>query len=195
MEKIVELIEKEVFSRCQKYKEKTGSDDWTHTDKVTKYALELAEMYNADKEIVALGALLHDISDPSEYGDTGNHHIHSSGIAESLLSELNYPKERIEWVKNCVLNHRGSKANPKNTAEEECVADADALAHFASIPSMFHFAYVTLNLSVEDGKERIRRKFENDYNKLSERTREVIKSKYDTMMDILFSDKVLELCK
>jgi uncharacterized protein len=189
VKKIVELIEQEVFNRCQKYKEKTGDDDWTHTDKVTKYALKLAEMYNADKEIVALGALLHDISGPSEYGDTSDHHIYSSEIAESLLSELNYPNDRIEWVKNCVLNHRGSKANPKNTVEEECVADADALTHFDSIPSMFHFAYVTLNLSTEDGKERVKRKFENDYNKLSERTRELIKSKYNTMIDILFSDK------
>ena len=189
MEKIVELIEKEVFSRCQKYKEKTGNDDWTHTNSVTKYALELAEIYNADKEIVALGALLHDVSDVSEYGDTSDHHIYSSEIAESLLSELNYPKDRIEWVKNCVLNHRGSKANHKNTVEEECVADADALAHFDRVPSMFHFVYATLNLSKEDGKERLRKKFGNDYNKLSSRTRELINDRYNAMIDILFSDK------
>ena len=155
MSGIAELIRQEVYSICQKYFQKTGNDDWAHTDKVTNYALKLAEMYNADKEIVELGALLHDISDASEYGDTRDHHIYSAEIAESLLSALNYPIDRIEMVKKCVLNHRGSKPNPKNTVEEECVADADALTHFDSIPSMFHFVYVTLNLSKEDGKEHL----------------------------------------
>ena len=46
---------------------------------------------------------------PSEYGEREQHHIYGEEIAEQLLTELNYPKERIEQVKNCVLNHRGSK--------------------------------------------------------------------------------------
>ena len=62
---------------------------------------------------------------PSEYGEREQHHIYGAEIAEQLLTELNYPKERTEQVKNCVLNHRGSKDRPRNTIEEQCVADAD----------------------------------------------------------------------
>lgn len=61
----------------------------------------------------------------SEYGEREQHHIYGAEIAEQLLTELNYPKERIEQVKNCVLNHGGSKDRPRNTIEEQCVADAD----------------------------------------------------------------------
>jgi len=181
-----------VMEICQTYESKTectGIDWWSHIDRVTKYAVGLSKLYNADNEIVALGALLHDISCPSEYGERGDHHIRGAEMAESLLAELDYPQNRIERVKNCVLNHRGSVAKLKNTVEEECVADADALAHFDSIPAMFHFVYATANLSLEDGKERTKQKFEKDYNKLSERTKELIKGRYDTMMDILFSDR------
>jgi uncharacterized protein len=167
------------MNRCRKHKEKTGYDDWVHTDKVRKYALELADMYNADKEIVELGALLHDISNTSEYGDPSDHHIYSSEIAESLLQELDYPKDRIEWVKNCVFNHRGSVLKEKKSIEEECVADADALAHFDSITIFFEGGWTSAD---------IKGKFERDYNKLSERTRELIKGKYNFMMSILFSD-------
>lgn len=44
-------------------------------------------------------------------------------IAEELLTKYNYPKDRIERVKQCVLNHRGSKDYPRNTIEEEIIAD------------------------------------------------------------------------
>lgn len=65
------------------------------------------------------------IAMPSEYGEREQHHIYGAEIAKQLLTELNYPKERIEQVKKCVLNHRGSKDRPRNTIEEQCVADAD----------------------------------------------------------------------
>ena len=180
MKNIVEIIEREVQDRCEKFEEKTGDDVWWHFENVTYYALELAEKYGADKEITALGALLHDISEPSEYGSREEHHIFSAEIAVQLLSGLNYPQDRIERVKNCVLNHRGSVVKDKNTVEEECVADADALSHFDSIIKMFENGW---------SGESIKGKFERDYNKLSVRTRELVKNKYDVMMSILFSDK------
>lgn len=182
MQNIIEIIEREVTDRCKKYQEKTGSDEWSHIESVTYYALELAEKYGADKEIVALGALLHDINEAFEYGGHEEHHIYSAEIAVKLLSDLNYPQDRIERVKNCVLNHRGSVLKDKNTVEEECVADADALAHFDLVPKMF---------LEEERKAWIKGKFERDYAKLSEPTKELIKEKYDILMRILFSEKEL----
>lgn len=148
--------------------------------------IELAKKYGADIEIVELGALLHDIAMPSEYGEREQHHIYGAEIAEQLLTELNYPKERIEQVKNCVLNHRGSKDRPRNTIEEQCVADADVIAHFDCIPSLFSLVYKEMNLSISDGKEYVRRKLERDYNKLSPRTRELLKDRYKNIVDVLF---------
>ena len=126
---------------------------------------------------------MHDIAIPSEYRGREQHNIYGAEIAEQLLAELNYPKERIEQVKNCVLNHRGSKDRPRNTIEEQYVADADVIAHFDCIPSLFSLVYKEMELSISDGKEYVRKKLERDYNKLSPRTRELLK---DSIVNVLF---------
>ena len=43
-----------------------------------------------------------------------------------------------------------------------------------------------MNLSISDGKEYVRRKLERDYNKLSSRTRELLKDRYKNIVDVLF---------
>ena len=104
-----EKIKEELIKRCNSYEAKTGYNYYEyHIKYVVKNAIELAKKYNADIEIVELGALLHDIAVPSEYGDIEEHHIYGEKIAEELLTKLNYPKEKTELVKKCILNHRSS---------------------------------------------------------------------------------------
>lgn len=129
---------------------------------------------------------IHDISKPSNYGTDEEHHIYGAEIAEDLLTKLNYPKDKIEKVKNCVLNHRGSKDRPRNTVEEQCVADADIIAHFDCIPDLFSLVFREKDLSVSEGTEFVKKKLERDYNKLSPRTREVVKDRYENIVKVLF---------
>lgn len=190
MTNIVEEIKKELLSRTSKSKEKDGFDFWEdHIKYVVANAVELAKKYNADVEIVELGALLHDIAMPSEYGEREEHHIYGAKIAEELLTKYNYPNDRIERVKQCVLNHRGSKDMPRNTIEEECVADADVIAHFDCIPALFSLAYSSLGLNLNEGIEFTRKKLERDYNKLSDRTRDLLKDRYNNIIKVLFVEK------
>ena len=92
-------------------------------------------------------------------------------------------------VKECVLRHRGSKDLPRNTVEEQCVADADVIAHFDCMPSLFHLGYKEMNLSVENGEIYLRKKLERDYNKVSDKTREIIKDRYENIIEVLFTNK------
>lgn len=187
MSKITEDIRREVLTRCEKSKQDMGFDIWDeHIKYVVENAISLAKEYGADVEIVELGALLHDIAKPSKYGPAEEHHIYGAEIAEQLLTELNYPKDKIEQVKNCVLNHRGSVNRPKDTIEEQCVADADVIAHFDCIPSLFSLVYKEMDLSISEGKEYVRKKLERDYNKLSERTRKILENRYKNIIDVLF---------
>ncbi len=187
MSQVVENIKDELIKRCNEYNEKYGYDFWNdHIKFVVKNAVELAIKYEADIEIVELGALLHDIAMPSEFGPREEHNIYGSKIADELLTKLNYPEDRKERVKECVLRHRGSKDLPRNTVEEQCVADADVIAHFDCIPSLFRLAYKEMNLSVNDGKEYIKEKLERDYNKLSDRTKEELKDRYENIIKVLF---------
>ena len=192
MSEIVNNIKAELLKRCEAYKEKHGYDFWNdHIKYVVKNSIELAKKYGADVEIVELGALLHDIAMPSEFGPREEHNVYGVQIAEELLTQLNYPEDRKERVKECVLRHRGSKSLPRNTIEEECVADADVMAHFDCIPSMFHLAFGKndLDLSLEEGAEFVKKKLERDYNKLSDRTKLELKDRYENIMKVLFINK------
>lgn len=190
MNEIVENIKEELIKRCNTYNEKYNYDFWNdHIKYVVKNAVELAKEYNADVEIVELGALLHDIAMPSEFGPREEHNVYGVKIADELLTKLNYPEDRKERVKECVLRHRGSKDLPRNTIEEQCVADADVIAHFDCIPSLFHLVYNEMKLSVEEGENYLKKKLERDYNKLSDRTRKIIKDRYENILKVLFIDK------
>ena len=192
MSEVTEKIKEELLKRCNIYKEKYGYDFWNdHIKYVVKNSVELAKKYGADVEIVELGALLHDIAMPSEIGSREEHNIYGTQIADELLSKLNYPVDRKERVKECVLRHRGSKDLPRNTIEEQCVADADVIAHFDCIPSIFHLAFGKndMDMSIKDGTEFVKKKLERDFSKLSDRTRVELKTRYDTIMKVLFVEK------
>lgn len=192
MREIVENIKEELLKRCDAYNEKYSYDFWNdHIKYVVRNSVELAKKYDADVEIVELGALLHDIAMPSEIGPREEHNVYGAKIADELLTKLNYPGDRKERVKECVLRHRGSKNLPRNTVEEQCVADADVIAHFDCIPSLFHLAFGKneKEMSIEEGTEFVKKKLERDYNKLSERTREEIKDRYENIIKVLFVEK------
>jgi len=189
MSEIVDNIKEELIKRCNIYNEKYNYDFWNdHIKYVVKNSIELAKKYEADVEIVELGALLHDIAMPSEIGPREEHNVYGMKIADELLTKLNYPQDRKERVKECVLRHRGSKDLPRNTIEEQCVADADVMAHFDCIPSLFHLAFGKneMDLSIEEGTEFVKKKLERDYNKLSSRTREILKERYENIINVLF---------
>ncbi len=188
MNNIVEKIKEEVIKKSEIYEEKYNFNFWDeHVKYVVENSIDLAKRYNADIEIVQLGALLHDMAMISEYGTREEHHIYGEKLAEQLLTELKYPKDKIEQVKKCVLNHRGSVNNQKDSIEEMCVADADVIAHFDAIPSLFECAYgEKKRLSTQDGANWVKGKLERDFNKLSPMSKELLKDRYENILKVLF---------
>ena len=191
MSKMTEKIRTEVIEICdhyQKYNEEKDDFNWynEHVRYVVKYGILLAKKYGADEEIVELATLLHDISMPLEIGDKSNHHTEGAKIAEQMLSKLDYPTEKIEKVQQCILNHRGSVLKEKNSIEEKCVADADAIAHFDCIPSLFQSAYGHKHMNGIEGAKSVKEKLERDFQKLSPETKEWIKERYETILKVLF---------
>ena len=187
---IVKEIEKEVIKRCQSDSNKYGIGAWTHhIHSVVLNAKALAKEYNADLEIVTLAALLHDIASVTDEKYYEDHHIIGAQIAEELLTNLNYPKERIELIKKCILNHRGSRLLEKLTKEEICIADADSLAHFDNIPSLFSMVYKERNMSIEEGESYVKDKLKRSYKKLSKQGKEYTLEKYQNAMTIFKEGK------
>lgn len=187
---IINQIQEELIKRCKSYEEKTGYNYWEdHIKHVVKNAIELAKQYGANVEIVTLGALLHDIAAPAEYGSIEEHHIYGAKIADELLHKLNYPEEKIELVKQCIENHRSSRKAERNTVEEQCVADADAIEHFDAIPSLFSLAYKDRKMNIQAGANFVKEKLKRDYQKLSPKTKELMQARYKNIMKEVFLEE------
>ena len=183
---IVELVKEEVIKLCNFYKEEAEDnyDYWNeHINYVYEEAIKLAKSYNADLEIVSLGALLHDIALIKKVGERCDHHINGSILAEEILISYNYSSDKIQRVLGCVYNHRSSK-NATNI-EELCVADADILAHFDNIPMLFNLAFNRENVKLNEVRTWMKEVFEKDYNDLSDKTKESFKEKYNLICEII----------
>lgn len=180
MNELEQKIYKEVKKRCQAPTNVYGIGAWSHHIKlVYDLAKKNAKMYNANQEIVALAALLHDIASVTDEKLTENHHIYGARIAENLLTKENYPNEKIELIKKCILHHRASVIFPTTTNEEICIKDADAMAHFYSIPSLLSMVYREKQLSIDEGKKFVLNKLERSYNKLTEKGKKLVQKQYD----------------
>lgn len=184
-EDIINYLKEEVYLRATKPENKFGIGVYYHIEAVVKNARILAKKYGADEEVVIIAAWLHDIASITDYNLYEMHHIHSAEIAEELLKEFNYDEKKINLVKNCIINHRGSVESKKITIEEKCVADADAISHFDNIPSLLYLAYVKKNMEIEEGKEFVKNKLERSYKKLSEESKIHYFQKYKNVMEIL----------
>jgi uncharacterized protein len=182
---IVEEVKKFVEEESLKPSSKYGYEPFLyHFIPTVKYALELADELGADREVVEISAWLHDIG--SVINGREDHHLTGMQIAEEKLKELDYPLEKIEMVKRCILNHRGSQKNNPTSIEEKIIADADALSNFDNIPGIFKAAFMYENLNQLEAKEAVRKKLENKWNQLNfENSKDIIRPKYEALMVIL----------
>lgn len=183
---IVDLIKEDIIKYCEEYKVKSSDnyDFWNeHIKYVYNEALTLANKYNADIEIVSLGALLHDIALVKGFGTRADHHINGKKLSEEILLNYDYENSKLTRVLDCVYNHRSSKNS--QTIEELCVADADILAHFDNIPMLFNSAFNRNNVSLNEIDNWMLNCLEKDFNDLSDKTREWYKEKYETIKEVV----------
>ena len=193
---IVKEIERYVKERCEEYKNNSTDhyDFWNeHIKYVYKESIDLAKEYNADIEIVSLGSLLHDIALILNVGDKKDHHINGKKLANEILTNHNYPHDKLDKVLSTIYNHRSSK-NSK-AIEDLCVADADILAHFDNIPMLFNLAYNRCNINLSEVREWMMNEFKNDYDDLSDITKEKFKNRYNIICDVVLGKEDISLTK
>ena len=187
---LVETIRSEVLEEIEKYKNESEDhyDFWNeHIKYVVSEALSLTDEFGADKEIVELGALLHDIALIKKVGERKDHHINGEILAKEILSKHGYDGDKMARVLACVRNHRSAKK--ANSIEEVCVCVADILAHFDNIPMIFS-NILSRSLGDLDAVRKILKKsFEKDYNDLSEKTKIAFHDRYNLICEIVIGNQ------
>jgi nucleoside triphosphatase YtkD len=183
---IINTISTIVEEQCKSKGNIFGYEIWTyHINVVVKHAKILARKLDANEELVEIAALLHDYASVKDKNMYEEHHIYGVIEAEKILKELDYPQEKIEVIKDCILCHRGSVRKDQKTKEAVCVASADAMAHIDQVPSLLHLAYHNRNMDVKEGAEWVSRKIERSFNKLCPEAKEIMKEKYESAKVVL----------
>lgn len=121
-----------------------GSHDWGHTERVVKLCLKIAEVENADREVLAVAALLHDVGRSYEDASKGLlcHAEKGAEIAEAYLQASSLPLEKKRNIVHCIRAHRYRSTCTPETLEAKVLYDADKLDAIGAvgIARAFQFA-------------------------------------------------------
>ena len=199
MSQIVEKMRQEIMDRSARFEEQTKGtkDEYNiyreHIQYVYKYVVMLSKDKNVDREVMELAALLHDISMTDMALDRSRHNEYGAEIAEQLLRENNYPEDKTQLVKRCILNHSKRRQQYRSTEEEQILVDADGLSHFDVVKTLYSLPSKVMGLSEEDSVRFVQDKMTGDYNELSDDLKYLVKEKYDRIMAAKCADDIKAL--
>jgi uncharacterized protein len=127
------LISKTIVFVKEQLEGAEGGHDWFHIERVYKNAKHIAETEDCDLEVVALGALLHDIADSKFHG--GDETI-GPKTARRFLESQNVEEQTIVHVINIIENisfKGGNFEKQFHSKELDIVQDADRLDAIGAI--------------------------------------------------------------
>lgn len=133
------LIEKALASVKNLFEGNSDGHDFFHTERVYKTALKLAKTENADLEITALAAILHDADDRKLSPETCENKLNAGNI----LTELGIDSERQTAILKIIseVSFVGTDSPVPETKEGKCVQDADRLDAMGAIGIARAFAF------------------------------------------------------
>jgi uncharacterized protein len=120
-----------VFERIRKKTApffKHSHHDLYHIERVYNLALRLAREEGADLDTVKAAVLLHDIARAKEdEGKISDHAEEGARMAKRILEDVDFPKNKIDQVVDCIEVHRFRKGATPKSLEAKILQDADRL--------------------------------------------------------------------
>lgn len=121
----MDIISKATTFAKNEYTSNDSIHQWDHIEAVLKRAFDIAKYFdNVDEEALRLAIIFHDI----DYTSYDTHVDDSIKVAEQFLRENAYPKERIDKVKEIMMNHstpHRRKYGDATLLEGKIIYDAD----------------------------------------------------------------------
>ncbi|VVB80499.1 Ribonuclease Y [uncultured archaeon] len=127
------MLSEEFFEKLKQsilpHFEETGGHEIEHTERVYRLCLTIAKTEKIDLDIIRAAALLHDIArkKQEEMNNTICHADEGAKMARELLTEVEFPKEKIDEVSYAIKVHRYSTKIKPDTKEAQILQDADRL--------------------------------------------------------------------
>ena len=135
------IIQKTVSFVKETLSNAEGGHDWWHIERVLKNAIEIAETEDADRLVVELAALLHDIADSKFHnGDEEK----GPAVAGAFLERIGVEPTVITHVQNIIryMSFKSSFDQPVfSSIEMQVVQDADRLDAIGAIGIARAFNY------------------------------------------------------
>ena len=160
------------------YEKFDASHDFQHIQRVRNNALEILKTEEqADKELVLLSVLLHDVSDPK--------YSNGKELEVSLLEKLSLDEEQKGKIQRIIqsVSFNGGHERPAESIEAKIVRDADRLDAIGAIGIARTFAY---------GGAKGRKLYDPDEQAREEMTEEEYRSKATSSVTH-FYEKLLKL--
>jgi len=112
-----------------------GAHGPDHSERVYRMAMRLSREMNADLEVLAAAALLHDIGRKEERQSKGAvcHARIGAELATPILRDLGYSEPCIEKICHCIRAHRYRGDSKPKTLEARILFDADKLDSIGAI--------------------------------------------------------------
>lgn len=119
---MIEKVKKQVYELLNKDNSGHGND---HIDRVLELSLKFAQKETANKDVVALIALLHDVDDYKLFGEENAENLTN---AKSIMNKANVPNDIQNQVLSslkCIGYSKLLKGFRLTTIEGKIVSDAD----------------------------------------------------------------------
>ncbi len=160
---------------------------------VERFALQLAELFGADRGIVRAAALLHDMAAIRDFtclprhAEKGAADIASYLASCGLAGRSGFDSEHIGRIAVCVHEHSSPRKPGDTSVESVCVSQADAMSQITRPFYWFHYARTLKCLTHSDAIEWYRSLTARNWANLLEVARSLIEKEYRTVETMMRS--------
>ena len=180
----VDKVKKLVLEESKDWEEFSRQFLRFHVKLVVDYAVRLAGMLGADKEVVAISAWLHDQTIQT-HGDK-DHNVTGAKHARDVLGKIGFSEEKIRKICDSIETHRCKDGLMPKTLEAKILASADAMAHF-DMPLFLPWIGKRRGKSLAETLQWMKDKGERDWNRkmFFPEAKEMIRHKYEMFMELV----------
>ena len=111
-----------------------SAHDFSHSERVLRNAMRIADVEGGDREVLAAAAYLHDIANlPKNHPDSKMSSERSAERAGQILRDLGMSPSQVELAEDAILCHSYSRGLTPQTHEGRVFQDADRLDSLGAV--------------------------------------------------------------